>query len=606
MESAKPSAPPSKGSVADSGGSSTPPATTIAEASAATERRKSRNHHRDRSLSRRRRRRRSSSSGGARRDDRSSSSPGFAARGAAAAAAARVLRLPARGTGAPAAGAGARAGRKRPAKGAVEDDRRPPQRTSRDAAPSVPNRSAGEPRQEEPPGNKPGGDGAEESRLGAFFKRGSKQGETGNETPPEPPKSIPIVGRFFSVDEEKEEKKRIKKERKVRNKEEKRERQKQQKMIDDDDDYYYDKKRNKIIPSVKNYFRDRQIRKDAEVLRFQVKRMEEDRQKQLDRDAEELRLAVRQREEERQKQKQQQQAKPKTPTPPVVVTAPNPKTKNNKTKKNNIAPEDMVRRKIQTQKEIDRQRKERLEKVRSERGTGVPSEDKRRDDSPSPSPATSTAERGGSGSGGSKSQRFGIVVSAAQKLVAGVFEGTTKAEEWIVVAPKTRISPGEIVAVTAAGIDLLLIASKDGSAVHCVANSCPHLGTPLEVGSLERLPIEPGSSPPASSSSSTDVKPLSKEGSFFKETDISRMLKQDGCEDCIVCPLHKTAFALESGEVRGEWCPYPPVIGKLTGTVKKESNLPVFDVRTRGKNIEVRLNTPVEIGDDPSGSSEKR
>jgi len=454
------------------------------------------------------------------------------------------------------------------------------------------------------------GDGAEESRLGAFFKRGSKRGETGNETPPEPPKSIPIVGRFFSVDEEKEEKKRIKKERKVRNKEEKRERQKQQKMIDDDDDYYYDKKRNKIIPSVKNYFRDRQIRKDAEVLRFQVKRMEEDRQKQLDRDAEELRLAVRQREEERQKQKQQQQqAKPKTPTPPVVVTAPNPKTKNNKTKKNNIAPEDMVRRKIQTQKEIDRQRKERLEKVRSERGTGVPSEDKRRDDSPSPSPATSTAERGGSGSGGSKSQRFGIVVSAAQKLVAGVFEGTTKAEEWIVVAPKTRISPGEIVAVTAAGIDLLLIASKDGSAVHCVANSCPHLGTPLEVGSLERLPIEPGSSPPASSSSSsssTDVKPLSKEGSFFKETDISRMLKQDGCEDCIVCPLHKTAFALESGEVRGEWCPYPPVIGKLTGTVKKESNLPVFDVRTRGKNIEVRLNTPVEIGDDPSGSSEKR
>ena len=88
-----------------------------------------------------------------------------------------------------------------------------------------------------------------------------------------------------------------------------------------------------------------------------------------------------------------------------------------------------------------------------------------------------------------------------------------------------------------------------------------------------------------------------KDSSFFKETDISRMLKEDGCEDCIVCPLHKTAFALKSGEVRGEWCPYPPVIGKLTGAVKGQSNLPVFDVRTRGKNIEVRLNTPVEIMD---------
>ena len=70
------------------------------------------------------------------------------------------------------------------------------------------------------------------------------------------------------------------------------------------------------------------------------------------------------------------------------------------------------------------------------------------------------------------------------------------------------------------------------------------------------------------------------------------MLKQDGCEDCVVCPLHKTAFALESGEVRGEWCPYPPVIGKLTGAIKTEANLAVFDVRTKGKNIEVRINTP--------------
>ena len=40
-----------------------------------------------------------------------------------------------------------------------------------------------------------------------------------------------------------------------------------------------------------------------------------------------------------------------------------------------------------------------------------------------------------------------------------------------------------------------------------------------------------------------------------------------------------------------EWCPYPPVVGKVVGAVKSKANLPVFDVRTKGKNIEVRLNT---------------
>jgi nitrite reductase/ring-hydroxylating ferredoxin subunit len=176
--------------------------------------------------------------------------------------------------------------------------------------------------------------------------------------------------------------------------------------------------------------------------------------------------------------------------------------------------------------------------------------------------------------------------SGAKKIVSTVWVPTKIDEKWIVVAPKTRISPGEIVPITAAGLDLLLVASKDGSSLHCIANSCPHLGTPLEVGLLDRRPIEPGYS-----FGTTDAEP-----SILQETDIAKLLKQDGCEDCIVCPLHKTAFALESGEVRGEWCPYPPVLGKVMGAVKTRESLPVFEVRTRGKNIEVRLNTPV---DDP-------
>jgi nitrite reductase/ring-hydroxylating ferredoxin subunit len=178
-------------------------------------------------------------------------------------------------------------------------------------------------------------------------------------------------------------------------------------------------------------------------------------------------------------------------------------------------------------------------------------------------------------------------LSVAQKFVFNRLEKQKSQEEWIVVAPKTRISPGEIVPISTAGLDLLLVASKDGSALHCIANSCPHLGTPLETGILDRRPVEPTESPPTKNSVNGAMK--------LQETDISRLLTQDGCEDCIVCPLHQTAFALESGEVRGEWCPYPPVLGKVMGTVKNKDNLPVFDVRTKGKNIEVRLNTPIKV-----------
>eukprot|EP00980_Cylindrotheca_fusiformis_P012542 scaffold3079_cov119-Cylindrotheca_fusiformis.AAC.18 len=175
-------------------------------------------------------------------------------------------------------------------------------------------------------------------------------------------------------------------------------------------------------------------------------------------------------------------------------------------------------------------------------------------------------------------------LSVAQNFVSNVLSKQSSNEEWVAVASKTSMAPGALVPVSAAGLDLLLVASKDGSALHCIANSCPHLGTPLEIGTLERRPIEY----PESDSDSAVEK-----SSNLQETYIAKLLAQDGCEDCIVCPLHRTAFALDSGEVRGEWCPYPPVVGKMVGAIKSRSNLAVFDVRTKGKNIEVRLNTPI-------------
>lgn len=161
--------------------------------------------------------------------------------------------------------------------------------------------------------------------------------------------------------------------------------------------------------------------------------------------------------------------------------------------------------------------------------------------------------------------------------LSGIFGGGGSEKEqpgeWIVVCPKTRISPGIIVPVVVGGLDLLIVVSKDGKRLACISNSCPHLGTPLETGIIERRPVA---------------------GAAAQKPDVA----DDGCEDCIVCPTHNTAFALASGEVRGEWCPYPPVIGSMMGAVKTQQNLPTFEIRARGKNIEVRLASSLDDNKD--------
>jgi nitrite reductase/ring-hydroxylating ferredoxin subunit len=381
----------------------------------------------------------------------------------------------------------------------------------------------------------------------------------------------------------------------------------------------------------------RQRERDAENLREEVLRLEEERKRTI---------------EERQRAARAARERSKAAAARVRAT------RSSSSAEATTPPPDDVQRRVLAQREADQRRRERVEKATSDRNRReLPSRlqaeldrDRRREakakaagkssggggggQKPTPSAGsgpirpskaaganTSTGKqeenrKNDSGEGDSGGARFNFMMGATQNFVGGMLDTfTPKKEEWIVVAPKTRISPGEIVPVTVAGLDLLLVASKDGAALHCIANSCPHLGTPLELATLERRPVEP---PSASSSSSlgsssskggggaADVTTAAATGgskvdgsllvpsptSLFMEADISRMLRQDGCEDCIVCPLHRTAFALESGEVRGEWCPYPPVIGKLTGAIKRESSLAVFDVRTRGKNIEVRLNTP--------------
>jgi len=119
-------------------------------------------------------------------------------------------------------------------------------------------------------------------------------------------------------------------------------------------------------------------------------------------------------------------------------------------------------------------------------------------------------------------------------------------EEWVPVLKTDEIAPGELVPVETDGLQLLIIADFDGS-IYASANICPHLGTPLDQGSLG-----------------------------------------DGT---IVCPLHKSAFSLETGELAGDWCPFPPILGPLVlGKLEPPKNLAVVPVRAKGNSIEVLVN----------------
>ncbi|NES82707.1 MAG: Rieske (2Fe-2S) protein [Moorea sp. SIO2B7] len=90
----------------------------------------------------------------------------------------------------------------------------------------------------------------------------------------------------------------------------------------------------------------------------------------------------------------------------------------------------------------------------------------------------------------------------------------------------------------------ILVINHDGQ-IYAVSNSCPHLNLPLKKGKIT--------------------------------------------EDCaIVCPFHRSAFDLKSGNVK-EWSPFPPVIGNFLGMVKKETTLPVFPTRVEEGSIWVSL-----------------
>jgi len=57
-------------------------------------------------------------------------------------------------------------------------------------------------------------------------------------------------------------------------------------------------------------------------------------------------------------------------------------------------------------------------------------------------------------------------------------------EQWVPVLKSSDIAAGDLVPLEVDGIALLIVADLDGK-IFAIANSCPHLGTPLENGRSE-------------------------------------------------------------------------------------------------------------------------
>lgn len=90
----------------------------------------------------------------------------------------------------------------------------------------------------------------------------------------------------------------------------------------------------------------------------------------------------------------------------------------------------------------------------------------------------------------------------------------------------------------------ILLVHHDGQ-IYALENVCPHLKLPMQGGKI---------------------------------TD----------DNAIVCPWHRSAFDLCTGDVK-DWTPWPPGVGKVLGMVAKEKALVVFPTRLEEGSIWVEL-----------------
>jgi nitrite reductase/ring-hydroxylating ferredoxin subunit len=90
-----------------------------------------------------------------------------------------------------------------------------------------------------------------------------------------------------------------------------------------------------------------------------------------------------------------------------------------------------------------------------------------------------------------------------------------------------------------------ILVLKHQEKIHAIAHACPHFKLPLTKGQIS--------------------------------------------DDCaIICPFHKSAFDLETGDVK-EWSPWPPVVGKVLGKLSSKKTLKVYPTKIEGDELFIQL-----------------
>lgn len=112
---------------------------------------------------------------------------------------------------------------------------------------------------------------------------------------------------------------------------------------------------------------------------------------------------------------------------------------------------------------------------------------------------------------------------------------------WVETVPEIEIKQEREV-VTVHGEKILLFYHEDK--LYAVEAACPHMKLPLTKGKV--------------------------------------------CDGALVCPWHKSAFDLATGNVK-DWSPWPPLIGKMLGKISKEKTLKIYETKIENGEIFVKM-----------------
>lgn len=117
--------------------------------------------------------------------------------------------------------------------------------------------------------------------------------------------------------------------------------------------------------------------------------------------------------------------------------------------------------------------------------------------------------------------------------------------DWI-KAREGDLDEGDRQVVELQGQKVLIL--KENGTLYAMQHNCPHMGA-----SLKRGKIESGN---------------------------------------IICPLHRSAFDLETGAVQA-WAPWPPVVGSVLGAVKQEHALKTYPAKLEDGAIWIAIDPEI-------------